>query len=695
MNTNDLMDLIGKVRDDQLLEAASVKPRRKSLSRNRIALAAVIAALSLLLVGCAAVYFWLQDMSIAKETYTQEMDDQGHYVEPSEKVRDIITLYGHSGSPIQQAAREWYEFTQTYDPGQLTNDPDLPDIPNNYEYIYNCWNQTMMDKLDEVVSKYDLKLLEERFPVQSWSSDIAIEGMGLTGLYRPEARVEAKPVQGMLHAPGNFRLYIGFTLTGQEALWTTPVSGNMRYSRKDYFPEPLYASFEEEQFQQWDYTSADGTKLLLALSNTGYGYIIADLPDATIDITLSISLNHQMYEGTRAPTREVLEQMADVFDYSIRPQIADPDALREALTAADEAELAQEVYEAPSYNGFDAFMEESAVHMRKRHYAFCDIDGNGQEDMLIGNGAGYFDSVLLRLGDTVQAHGIHGFQLLENGNLSTHISLENLEEMGWDGAFLIYAPYSDTQLLGFNEDGTSLIPGELLWQFQNQDGNWVRWDMREVTNLEEGPRISVDIQQVLEENPVVQMQWHPCLDYPLSDGRTLSQYLKDIDIPLSEEQLLARYAAWAAESDYTSYCLRDINGDGVTDLLLSDDSMTDLDPVSNTFYWSAVTWRYGQLMRLNASDFYLCEDGVLEYYHWGFTTITPDSPVTRKEHHKFFRMEDSEQVVLDYLIYYRATDSWVSGWDDSPISNEEAQAILAKYPRIDQGMRPISELAGQ
>ncbi len=695
MNANDLLNLLNHVPDSYLLEAADWKPQPRSIRKRPMVLVAVIAALMLLLAGCVAVYLRLQDMSIAQETYTQEIDSQGRLVEPAEKVRDILTLYGHSGSPVQQAAREWYEFTKTYDPGQLTNDPDLPDIPNNYEYIYNCWNQTMMDKLDEIVSKYDLKLLEERFPVQSWSTDIAIEGMGLSSLYRPEAGVKEQPVQGMLHSPGNFRLYIGFTLTGEDALWTTPVSGTMRYSRKDYFPEPLYASFEEEAFQQWDYTAADGTKLLLALSNTGYGYIVADLPDATIDITLSISLNHQMYEGTKAPTREVLEQMADVFDYAIQPQITDPASLREALAAADEAELAQENYEAPSYDGFDAFMEEAAVHMRKRHYAFWDIDGNGQEDMLIGNGAGYFDSVLLRLGDTVQAHGIHGFQLLENGNLSTHISLENLEEMGRDGAFFIYAPYSDTQLLGFNEDGTSLIPGEPLWQFQNQDGNWVCWDMREVINLEDGPKISVDIQQILEENPVVQMQWHPCLDYPLSDGRTLAQYLKDIDIPLPEEELMAQYAAWAAEIGYSDYCLRDINGDGVTDLLVGDDSMADLDPVSNTYYWSALTWRYGQLMSLNAHDFYLCQDGILEYYNWGLTILTPDSPATRKEHHKFFRLEDSEQVVLDYVIYCRATDSWVSGWDESPLSKEEAEAILAKYPRIDQGMKPIEELIGQ
>ena len=29
-----------------------------------------------------------------------------------------------------------------------------------------------------------------------------------------------------------------------------------------------------------------------------------------------------------------------------------------------------------------------------------------------------------------------------------------------------------------------------------------------------------------------------------------------------------------------------------------------------------------------------------------------------------------------------------------PMTEEEANAILAKYPRIDQGMRPISELLG-
>ena len=143
MNGKDLLISLGNINPRYYEEAenGTLSPGNTRRGIRRPLLIAAMIALMLLLVGCAVVYaLRLQDMSIGQETYTQTFDEQGKYLEePVEKTRDILTLYGHSGDAIQQALTEWYVFLNTYDPDgkYSTNDPDLEEIPDQYEYIYS------------------------------------------------------------------------------------------------------------------------------------------------------------------------------------------------------------------------------------------------------------------------------------------------------------------------------------------------------------------------------------------------------------------------------------------------------------------------------------------------------------------------------------------------------------------------------
>lgn len=63
--------------------------------------------------------------------------------------------------------------------------------------------------------------------------------------------------------------------------------------------------------------------------------------------------------------------------------------------------------------------------------------------------------------------------------------------------------------------------------------------------------------------------------------------------------------------------------------------------------------------------------------------------------HRFRRYVGFETEALAFVAYNKATASWQGDWyHDVPMTEAEANAILAKYSRIDQGMRPISELLG-
>ena len=109
------------------------------------------------------------------------------------------------------------------------------------------------------------------------------------------------------------------------------------------------------------------------------------------------------------------------------------------------------------------------------------------------------------------------------------------------------------------------------------------------------------------------------------------------------------------------------------------------------FYWTALTYRYGHIEGF-AWDFYLCEDGVLECVGTRHD-LGIGVEVTG---HQFQRCIGFEKELLEFVAYNKATASWQGDWrNEVPMTEAEANAILAKYPRIDQGnhMRSSCSLA--
>ena len=62
------------------------------------------------------------------------------------------------------------------------------------------------------------------------------------------------------------------------------------------------------------------------------------------------------------------------------------------------------------------------------------------------------------------------------------------------------------------------------------------------------------------------------------------------------------------------------------------------------------------------------------------------------EVHKYVCYSGYDCKTHGFAGYNKATAKWQSDRDGTVISEAEAQAIIARYPRIDQGMRPIIEL---
>lgn len=663
MTGKDLLTAMSGIDGRYIEEAApAAAPKRRSLRRPLLVAAAIAAAL--LLVGCGIVYaLRLQDMSIGKATYTQRFDDKGKAIDPVEKSLDIITPYGRSGDAIQQALKEWYEFQESYDPdgALLTNEPDIPGIPNQYEYTYSCYTQEMVDKVDEIAAKYDLKLLEEWIPFQRYQSDIFLEETGIQSLLLPDSGAQITGMAGMLYPPYNFSMEFNLVTENAGTLMTS-----YGYARKDYFPRAFPGGMDIDAYEQWDHTTPGGTKLLLALNSKGQGEVIAEQENAMIMISIdgNRATSHTAYpDASEVMTKAELESIADQFDYSVQPKEVNRAVVEEKLAAAEADYQAEHTYVPETYADFSDYLKKSVyIPDESRQYAFSDLTGDGVDELLLGRNGAFSYWLSMENGEVVD--NVYADTYLCKGNI---LELYQAPDMYWD---IERHTYVKPENGGY---GNKIVAVERV-------GNqWYRsYDIYERDKTE----ISQDeAAAIMAKYPRIQLDWKPLMDYPLDEsGLTLGSYLKAKDVQPSDDELLRIYKDCLSGQDsfYTHYRIMDINGDGVKDLLRSGDG---------DHYWDIVTYRYGNLQLLSIMDFYLCENNVMERVE----LFNRDEGV-EIEGTRFLRCNGFDREELDFVAYNKATASWQSDYIGTPMSEADAKAILARYSRVDQGMQPISQL---
>lgn len=661
---------------------AYAEPKRERKGLRRPLLIAAIIALMLVLMGCAVAYaLRLQDMSIGKDTYIQRFDDEGRAIEPTEKTMDVITIYGHSGDNIQKATAEWFAFLETYDPNGtlMDNNPDHAEIPNRYEYTYGCYTQDMVDKVDEIAEKYDLKLLEEWIPFQAWQSDIFFAETGVGSFLLPGSGAETGSTSGMFYPPYNFEMDFELATDKLDGkLWVTAL-----YARKDYFPKNIPGGMDLSLFEQWDYTAPDGTALLLALSGKGHGYIIAEPENAMLIYSIDGNFSSSDYPtADEVMTKEQLESVADLFDYSIKPEILDRTAVEQKLEEAQKEYDAAHAYAPETYGSFsDVVISKYTVPNENAKYIFYDLTGDGIEELLTDyTGDGSIDEWFTIQDGEVQFYGGDSTYLCEG-----HV-LEDYYEDPERGDYHMIRRYTTTDTETAWMDTDPETNGDSITVVSKRDGHWSQADEVYAQETEISEETAL---KIMAQYPRIQLDWQPVMDYPISETQTLRDYLEEKDVRVSGEELRELYRQYLTEREsmhYSHYRILDINGDGVDDLLLKGEENAFMGKTD--YYWLALTYRYGRIEGF-AADFYLCEDGVLEHVemrHAGGFGV-------EKNGHQFLRYDGFEEKPLEFVAYNKSTAGWQTDWwDEEPISEEEANAILAKYPRIDQGMRPISEL---
>ncbi len=686
MKERRLLYAIGWVKDEYIVEMQQRGTKHQQVPKRRMWLIAAIIALILLLVGCAAAFLWLQDRSIGQETYTQRFDAQGHYIEPTEKTLDTVILFGSSGSNMQKALAEWLEFRQNYPDFLELNltDEDAAKIPERYHYTYDCYTFEMAETLEAIAEKYNLKLLDAEIPIQRYQYETAMEGLGLTSLLRSDARVTMENGQGAIRLPHNLSFEFFVDLKDSDVPWAKDILVNYHYAHAEYFPGFGARVLDLEEVEQWKYTTKDGTSLLLALDRKGRGIVLAEREDAMI--YLDVNSN---FWGLNFPDpedvidRAGLEMLADAFDYSIMPKPVDVAALQAKLDADQKAyeERMQQVV--TTYAGFTEFLLENAHFIPTRHYAFYDLDGDGTEEMILGDLGANYTRILHNNQGEVHEHGwVCDLRILENGGFMTHNTYSG--EEGNQTNYRFYPPMANGNTMAFDCSGNrpEMIYGDSVQSVIYQNGVWFTWD-------KQGTRTEItesEAQTILDRYPEKELDWQLVWDYPIdTSGRTIGDELSSRQLPLTETEYIQFYADAAGRGDlwlwdsHPHFALRDMNADGILDILLSSDGVS----ADRVF-----TWKYGRAVSMGSGYFsYLCEDNVMCLEK---ISSAEDGADLKTYHFQKFVGNTLETVA--HIQCNLASGQWVDLTTGSTIDADTARDIIASHPQIAVDYRSINEL---
>lgn len=177
-------------------------------------LIAVIIALLMLLVGCVAYFYNLEHLVVVdhtkenvskSESPVSEQIFEGNAETMPETapgpfvVEKVLSMQGYEGSPAYNALQEWSTYVRDY----IIHNPECrfsDDFHRPEAYRdYTCYSQEMVDKVDEICSKYGLHILGKSEFIMDAEG---MEANGLSGVLYED--VSPRCFYGHLYQDGSF-----------------------------------------------------------------------------------------------------------------------------------------------------------------------------------------------------------------------------------------------------------------------------------------------------------------------------------------------------------------------------------------------------------------------------------------------------------------------------------------------------------
>ena len=677
MKPIELLKSLGNVKDSYVISAEEFRQgtqqvKVKRLSSKRALLIAAVIALTLLLVGCAVVYVLrMQNLHVGEYSiYVPEVYDEDGNVIPVEtrKPTQLLSIQGVN----MEALAEWVEFTNSYDKDgtiMLAADraakeggPGNPwEFPDNYHLTYGCYSQEMMDKLDEIVEKYDLKLLSAYTTCQSYEMSVMFEALGFDGVMLNSPTAEIEYLDGDFHLEGSFWLELMLNMDGEHWVCRDEIL-SVQYSVKDYFDPRTDGVQDFNNYTQWDYTREDGRQVLLALSE-GAARIYADTPEAMMIVTLS---GNTWIDGQQVNmTPEALEEIAELLDLNIHPcaaEQAEVDRLKAEAIAAYEVEQASK-REAQYSAGYQEYVDHYYNLVRDMgggSYLLWDVNSDGVAELVI-NG----DSILsMKDGKSYKYFDFASSGIIPGRFRPCQGNVFEIWTEDWgDNRYYFYQA---------DAEGVTFLTG---LSRSVKTGQWYRNDAA-------GNKTEITVaeaQAIRDTYPNIDFDWTP-----------LKYYGKDYTPPNYSDPYanhIANYLDRLEKAVDYEYALMDIDGNGVQELIAKD-SPQERD--HQTYYYLTVyTIQDGEVKQVASGISHILKGGILESsdehapgnvnrVFYEFSRYTPEG------------METIEKVMYEPDGYWARQEYGKNG---RAVQEEEALSVINIYKakRIELDMKPFSE----
>ena len=677
MKPIDLLKALGNVKDSYVISAEEFRQGKqqvkvKRLSTKRALLIAAVIALTLLLVGCAVVYVLrMQNLHVGEyTTYMPTIYDEDGNVIPVEtrKPTQLLSIQGVH----MDALAEWVEFTNSYDQdGTIMAEaerasheggPGNPwDFPDNYHLTYGCYSQEMIDKLDEIVEKYDLKLLSAYTTCQRYEMSVMFEALGFDGMMLDSPKAKVEYADGYFHLEGSFWLELFLTMEGEHWKCDDEIV-TVLYSVKDYFDPRTSGILDFNNYTQWDYTRKDGRQVLLALSE-GAARIYADTPEAMMIVSLS---GNTWIDGQQVNmTPEALEEIAELIDLNIHPHAAEQanvDRLKAAAIAAHEAEQAakQQNRENAGYQEYVDYYYDLVRDMGGGSYLLWDVNRDGVEELVI-NG----DSILsMKDGKSYKYFDFASTGIIPGGFRPCQGNVFEIWTEDWgDNRYYFYQA---------DAEGVTFLTG---LSRSVKTGQWYR-------NDEAGNQTEITVteaQAIRDTYPNIDFHWTP-----------LKYYGKDYTPPNYSDPYanhIANVLDRLEKAQNYEYALLDIDGNGVQELIAKD-SPQERDH-QTYYYLSVYTIQDGEVKKVAGGISHILEGGILE-------SSDEHAPGNiNRAFYEFYRYtEDGGQLIEK--VMYEPDGYWARqehGKNGHAVQEEEALSVINAYKvkRIELDMKPFSE----
>lgn len=452
MKEERILRLLGQVDEKYIAEAAPNKKRgRKHFGRKLAVVAACLCiVLGISVVAYAANWFGLRDLLLPIITGTS--------INTEEDAK--ISLAGYQGSPEWQALAEWQAFISEYDPNGTiyeATDGRLDASLARYS-CYLVYSREMADKMDEITTKYGLKLHTTSFDLQEQPELLELLGhfMGDNDGYYI-----------YMYEDGTFQMdgTVDFADIGA---WDYTLLRTVRGT----FHDSMLDIGDVSQYQETLYKTASTVPVTLALGENS-ALILANLEDCFVTV-------HIPHGTTNGITQAHLEILADSINFAALSTVEKPQIVDLEQTTELDMET-RKMYAATLrnllYSGILPNDEKTEFPVGSySQFSVSDVDADGKEELVLlydpgvmAGAVGYilgYDTTTQEI--YIQLQEFPAFAFLKNGNMKALSSHNQTWGEMWPYALYQYLPKSDSyQLRGYvyAEDKNILVLNQAAEQY--------------------------------------------------------------------------------------------------------------------------------------------------------------------------------------------------------------------------------------